>query len=76
MTKFFQNLDSDDHMSHVAYLSGLDNGKCPSTHPIYFLKLFYEVSNLSDITAPIMSYLLSADNLGCHPIQVEVDTRS
>ncbi|QRW06356.1 WSC domain protein [Ceratobasidium sp. AG-Ba] len=39
-----KNVDSADHMSHVAYLSGLDNGVCPSTHPVPLMKLFYEVT--------------------------------
>ncbi|KAF5382534.1 hypothetical protein D9615_002802 [Tricholomella constricta] len=39
-----KNVDSPDHMSHVAYLSGLDNGKCPDTHPVPLLKLFLEVT--------------------------------
>jgi hypothetical protein len=39
-----KNVDSDDHMSHVAYLSDMDNGECPSTHPITLVKLLYEVS--------------------------------
>ncbi|KAF8884527.1 hypothetical protein BD779DRAFT_779221 [Infundibulicybe gibba] len=38
------DLDSPDHMSHTAYLSGLDNGKCPSTHPVPLMKLFYEIT--------------------------------
>ncbi|KDR70134.1 hypothetical protein GALMADRAFT_887752 [Galerina marginata CBS 339.88] len=38
------NLDSSDHVSHTAYLSGLDNGDCPSTHPVPFMKLLYEVT--------------------------------
>ncbi|KAL8638410.1 MAG: hypothetical protein Q9228_004432 [Teloschistes exilis] len=29
--------------SHVEYMSGLDNGVCPSTHPVPFIHLFYEV---------------------------------
>ncbi|KAL8999994.1 MAG: hypothetical protein Q9169_001239 [Polycauliona sp. 2 TL-2023] len=29
--------------SHVAYLSGVDNGVCPPTHPVAFIHLFYEV---------------------------------
>ncbi|KAL9021073.1 MAG: hypothetical protein Q9185_001741 [Variospora sp. 1 TL-2023] len=29
--------------SHVEYLSGLDNGRCPSTHPVPLMHLFYEV---------------------------------
>ncbi|KAL8833958.1 MAG: hypothetical protein Q9170_004004 [Blastenia crenularia] len=29
--------------SHVEYMSGLDNGKCPSTHPVAFMHLFYEI---------------------------------
>jgi hypothetical protein len=43
---FTQNLDSADHTSHTAYLSRLDNGKCPSTHPVAHIHLFYEVSIL------------------------------
>lgn len=39
-----KNLDSVDHRSHVAFLSGLDNGACPSTHPVYMMKLFYEIT--------------------------------
>ncbi|KIM43436.1 hypothetical protein M413DRAFT_381186 [Hebeloma cylindrosporum] len=38
------NVDSPNHVSHVAYLSGLDNGACPSTHPVPLLKLLYEVT--------------------------------
>ncbi|PPQ69884.1 hypothetical protein CVT25_005589 [Psilocybe cyanescens] len=33
------NLDSPDHVSHTAFLSGLDNGACPSTHPVPLMKL-------------------------------------
>jgi len=39
-----KNLDSADHHSHVAYLTGLDNGSCPTSHPVGFLKLLYEVT--------------------------------
>ena len=41
-----KNLDSPDHMSHMAYTeTGTfeTNGKCPSTHPIPTPQLFYEV---------------------------------
>ena len=37
-----QNLYKADN-SHVEYMSGLDNGKCPSTHPIPFIHIFFEV---------------------------------
>ncbi|KAF2796880.1 hypothetical protein K505DRAFT_372881 [Melanomma pulvis-pyrius CBS 109.77] len=40
------NLDSPDHMSHVAYpQSGTfeTNGPCPATHPVKVPQLFYEV---------------------------------
>ncbi|TVY84150.1 hypothetical protein LSUE1_G001653 [Lachnellula suecica] len=40
------NLDSVDHMSHVAYpASGTfeTNGPCPSTHPVPIPQLFFEV---------------------------------
>ena len=36
------NLYKDDN-SHVEYMSGLDNGVCPSTHPVPLIHLFYEV---------------------------------
>ncbi|KAG9120365.1 hypothetical protein FRC07_004171 [Ceratobasidium sp. 392] len=39
-----KNVDSADHMSHTAYLSGLDIGSCPSTHPVPLMKLFYQVT--------------------------------
>ncbi|KAF8753691.1 hypothetical protein RHS01_06669 [Rhizoctonia solani] len=39
-----KNVDSADHMSHTAYLDRLDNGKCPSTHPVPLIHLFYEVT--------------------------------
>ncbi|KAK7055313.1 WSC domain protein [Favolaschia claudopus] len=45
------NLDSANHVSHTAYLSGLDNGKCPSTHPVPLMKLFYEITwNVGDFS--------------------------
>ncbi|EPQ54999.1 hypothetical protein GLOTRDRAFT_105878 [Gloeophyllum trabeum ATCC 11539] len=33
-----------DDQSHVAYLTGLDNGACPSGYPVGFIKLFYEIT--------------------------------
>ncbi|KFY37374.1 hypothetical protein V494_04776 [Pseudogymnoascus sp. VKM F-4513 (FW-928)] len=38
-----KNLDSDDHKSHMAYPSLVDNGNCPESHPKRFISLFYEV---------------------------------
>ncbi|KAG9021141.1 hypothetical protein FS837_007537, partial [Tulasnella sp. UAMH 9824] len=38
------NLDSPDHKSHTAYLSMVDNGDCPPTHPVPLMKLFYEIT--------------------------------
>ncbi|PPQ69349.1 hypothetical protein CVT24_001644 [Panaeolus cyanescens] len=38
------NLDSADHISHTAFLSELDNGDCPSTHPVAMMKMLYEVT--------------------------------
>ncbi|KAJ7775838.1 hypothetical protein B0H14DRAFT_3588167 [Mycena olivaceomarginata] len=37
------NLDSADHVSHTAFLSGLDNGMCPADF-VYMMKLFFEVT--------------------------------
>jgi hypothetical protein len=34
--------------SHVAYLSRIDNGRCPPTHPILLPHLFYEVNYSMD----------------------------
>ncbi|KAG7086206.1 hypothetical protein E1B28_002170 [Marasmius oreades] len=39
-----KNVDSTDHKSHVAFLSILDNGSCPPTHPVGLMKLFYEIT--------------------------------
>jgi len=45
------NLDSPDHQSHVAYMTGLDNGACPDTHPVGLMHLFYEITwNVGDFT--------------------------
>ena len=41
-----KNLYSPDQ-SHVAYLSQIDNGVCPPTHPVLLPHLFYEASNAS-----------------------------
>lgn len=38
-----RDLDSADHKSHMAYPDGVDSGKCPSTHPVRFISIFYEV---------------------------------
>ena len=38
-----QNLDSSDHKSHMAYPDGVDNGRCPSSHPVHLISIFYEV---------------------------------
>ncbi|KAK5938035.1 hypothetical protein PMZ80_009624 [Knufia obscura] len=37
-----ENLDSDDHMSHTAFPTLIQDGVCPDTHPIYLPILFYE----------------------------------
>lgn len=29
--------------SHVAYMSGIDNGLCPPSHPVQFVHMFFEV---------------------------------
>lgn len=43
-----KDLDSADHHSHMAYPDEVDNGNCPSSHPVRFITLFMEV--LWDIT--------------------------
>lgn len=43
------NLYKEDN-SHVEYMSDLDNGLCPTTHPVPLIHLFYEVLyGVSDI---------------------------
>ena len=39
------NLDSPDHKSHVVYPKdgNYDGGRCPESHPVHFVTLFYEV---------------------------------
>ena len=36
------NLYKEDQ-SHVAYMSGMDNGLCPPTHPVQLVHMFFEV---------------------------------
>ncbi|KAK1148182.1 hypothetical protein N8T08_010827 [Aspergillus melleus] len=39
-----ENLDSDDHKSHVAYPEGsFNDGTCPESHPVHLVSIFYEV---------------------------------
>ena len=38
-----KNLDSADHKSHMAYPDGIDNGICPSSHPVHLISIFYEL---------------------------------
>jgi len=46
------NLDSPSHTTHTAFLDGLDNGACPDTHPVYLMKLFYEITwNVQDFAS-------------------------
>ncbi|KAF2195177.1 WSC-domain-containing protein [Zopfia rhizophila CBS 207.26] len=40
-----KSLDSEDHKSHVSYPKdgNYDGGRCPSSHPVHLVTLFYEV---------------------------------
>lgn len=39
-----KNLDSADHKSHMSYPIGAYNdGKCPDTHPVHLVSIFYEI---------------------------------
>ncbi|TCD61199.1 hypothetical protein EIP91_008787 [Steccherinum ochraceum] len=39
-----KNLDSADHKSHMAYpIDAYNNGKCPDTHPVHIISIFYEM---------------------------------
>ncbi|KAI7652069.1 WSC-domain-containing protein [Hortaea werneckii] len=46
-----ENLYKTDN-SHVAYLSGIDNGICPPSHPVYLPILFMETSYATSIVPP------------------------
>lgn len=37
-----KNLDSEDHKSHVAFPTLIQDGVCPETHPIYLPIMFFE----------------------------------
>lgn len=37
------NLDSANHYDHMAYPSGIDNGPCPSTHPVRLVTMLLEI---------------------------------
>lgn len=37
-----KNLDSEDHKSHVAYPNLIQDGACPTSHPVFLPILFYE----------------------------------
>jgi Domain of unknown function (DUF1996)/WSC domain len=40
-----KNLDSPDHKSHMSYpMNDHAYGKCPPSHPVHFVSLFYEVT--------------------------------
>jgi hypothetical protein len=46
------NVDSPDHMSHVAYPIGkVQGGKCPDSHPKRLFSMFYEVTYRTSIFA-------------------------
>ncbi|KZV98378.1 WSC-domain-containing protein, partial [Exidia glandulosa HHB12029] len=39
-----KNLDSADHKSHVSYpIEHFNGGKCPDTHPVHLVSIFYEI---------------------------------
>ncbi|KAK5070639.1 hypothetical protein LTR64_000314 [Lithohypha guttulata] len=39
-----KNLDSADHKSHMSFPIGAYNdGKCPDTHPVHLVSIFYEI---------------------------------
>ncbi|KAF1991758.1 WSC-domain-containing protein [Aulographum hederae CBS 113979] len=44
------NLDSPDHKSHMSYpIDGdFDGGRCPKSHPVHLMTLFYEVTYRTD----------------------------
>jgi hypothetical protein len=37
-----KNVDSADHVSHMAYPDLVQAGECPETHPVRLITLFYE----------------------------------
>lgn len=46
------NLDSADHISHMAYPQDNESGPCPDSHPVRIVTLFYEVSFLDPHLSP------------------------
>lgn len=48
-----KNLDSPDHKSHVSYPKdgNFDGGRCPDTHPVHLMTLFFEVTYRTDMFA-------------------------
>ncbi|PWW78338.1 WSC-domain-containing protein [Tuber magnatum] len=38
-----KDLDSPDHKSHMAYPTNVNFGKCPPSHPVRFISVFYEI---------------------------------
>jgi hypothetical protein len=45
------NSDSDDHKSHMAYPSTMDNGDCPEGYPVRLPSLFFETIWNVDVVA-------------------------
>ena len=37
------DLDSPNHKSHMAYLSNVNGGTCPESHPIRLVSIFFEI---------------------------------
>lgn len=59
-----QDLDSADRKSHVAYPDGVNTGKCPPSHPVHLISIFYEL--VWDVNSWADEWW-SADGLG-HPL--------
>ncbi|KAH7105021.1 WSC-domain-containing protein [Auriculariales sp. MPI-PUGE-AT-0066] len=38
-----KDVDSADHREHMAYPDATDSGKCPASHPVRLVSLFYEI---------------------------------
>jgi len=64
--------------SHVAYMSGLDNGVCPPTHPVQFIHLFYEVLySVNDIKLDGGKFVFAhGDPTGTYPFPFPFSPRS
>ena len=61
------DLDSPNHMDHVQYPDGTNVGKCPDTHPLRLVSLFFEIAwDVTIFNQDEGEYIFSnGDTTGC-----------